>query len=778
MKRATSTRPRYGRLLRLPSVRTAALTGAATLTAAVVTGAVGPWWVAAPVLAAGAGAGALALRREKARLAVETHLVRALLASYEGARAAAGTGTVPGLTGEVPTEALPGGVTRIDAPSWPDAVHALGYVMARDRGFQLDLLRRTAAGRLAEVWGRTALPADRHYRGLDLAGAADRALAALEEPERELLAAFTAGVNAAQERLGPPFESRFLSYRPEPWTPRDSLLIELFMFHALSWNEQGKRAEAVIRRALPPHVAGFFLPGDTLERPALPDDLGSHRAPQEVTGEFVSTGRAVAGSNCWIRGGADGPVLACDPHLSLTMPNLLYEVDLGWPGHRLRGLAAAGLPAVLTGTNGHVVWGVTNLSADILDLVPADGQDGEPVTTTERIRVRGRRDDELVEVTRVAGMPVSSRPLLGQSVALRWTGYDPRSCDLKFARLARAASVEESIRILDDAEGLALNVLVADTGGRMAHLATGLLPRRAAGAPDTVLGDLTGPERPRLVDPEAGLLVSANDAAFPEKPLRIGYDLDPGYRARRIRGVLAQDPRPTPRSMRALQHDTDAELYLPYRDLAVQALGDDEPAGLLASWDGTADADSRAFGILVRFREVLAQRVLAPYLATCRDLDPAFVYAFRTVDRPLLEIVESKDPSFLPREEEDGGWPRFLADCARQALAELADATPDGNVPAWGDLNAVGLNHPMEGLVPWAGPLLGMPATPQGGALHSVRTCVPGFSAVGRAVLTPGADGFVEFDLPAGQSGHPLSPHFADRQKNWSTTFLPQNSSS
>ncbi|MGH3659013.1 MAG: penicillin acylase family protein, partial [Micromonosporaceae bacterium] len=83
-------------------------------------------------------------------------------------------------------------------------------------------------------------------------------------------------------------------------------------------------------------------------------------------------------------------------------------------------------------------------------------------------------------------------------------------------------------------------------------------------------------------------------------------------------------------------------------------------------------------------------------------------------------------------------------------------------------LNAVGLRHPMEALAPWSAALIGVAPRPQPGALHVVRTCVPGFGSAGRAVLAPGPDGFAAVDLPGGQSGHPLNPHFADRHEEWS----------
>lgn len=724
MTTCAAHQPRRLRLLRLPSVRAVSVLVALTFAAACAAVLISPLWTVAPM--AGVGCTVWYLRRNRARIAVETALARALLASVPACRDDV---AVPGLDADVRATVTGDGVTRLDAASWLDAVRGLGYVMARDRAFHLDLVRRTASGRLAEVWGRGAVPADRHYRQLGLARAAQRAVDTLDAPERELLTAFADGVNASFAHDGPPFEARFLSYRPEPWTVADSLLIALFLFHALSWHEPGRRAEAVIRRALPADVAAFLLPAGPDVVPA-----GLSRGA-DVPSAVVAVDGAVAGSNCWVRTGPGGPVLACDLHLPLLLPNLLYEVDLRWPDGMVRGLATPGLPVVLTGGNGHLVWGVTNLSADVLDLVSA----GHETTTTEHLRVRGGAHVP-VEVTLDGDLPVLPKPLLGDRVAAAWTGFDPRACDLRFQRLAAATTVGEGIAILDAADGIALNVLLADGDGRAAHLATGLLPHR-----------------PRLVDPPSGVLVSANDAALPGPP--IWYDADPGHRARRIRQVLADTGDATPEVMRALQHDTDAALYRPYRDLAVAA--DPSMVALLARWDGKAGAGSRAFPVLVRLRQLLAERVLAPFLAACRELDPEFRYPFRDVDRPLLAILSTQDPALLPPGATD--WPGLIAECVNEARGR--------RLPAWGRVNAVGLSHPLTGLAPWAERLLGVAARPQQGALHSVRTCVPGFGAAGRAVLTPGAG---TFELPAGQSGHPLSPHFADRHPAWLRSGTPR----
>ncbi|HVB41300.1 MAG TPA: penicillin acylase family protein [Streptosporangiaceae bacterium] len=766
-------RPRYLRLWRLPSVRVAGTAIAVVAVAvAALTATPAPPVAWAAVLAVGVLAVGGYLFRCRARVAMEARMVRALLQARVGCPGAV---EVPELSEQVRAEVLSNGVTRIQAGCWPDAVRALGYAMARDRGFQMDMLRRMASGRLAEVWGKTALPSDLAYRPLGLAAAATRAAAALDTPEASLLSAFSAGVNAAFEQHGHAFECRFLSYRPRPWTAEDSLQVALFLFHSLSWNETAKRAEAVTRQVLPAAIADFFLPAPPGEAPPLPERLAALRADGDAAAGVVAVDRATVGSNCWVLGGPGAPVLACDLHMALTMPGLLYEVDLAWPGGRLRGLAAAGLPVVLSGSNGHLVWGVTNLNADVLDLV--DVGEGMPpeglITRTERIRVRGRPDASL-KVTSRGTMPVLPSPLPPGRAAVRWTGHDERCCDLKFQRLAHAASVAEGVSVLEDAQGMALNVLLADQAGHMAHLATGLIPRRPAGTADGEHSHLDGKERPRLIDPPDGMLVSANDAALPEQPFRIGYDPDPGHRARRVRELAAGSPK-TISAMRKLQRDEAAGLYLPYRELAVSALAgrDDDLAGLLARWDGTAGTQSRAFSVLVRLRQLLASQVLSPYLAACREHDARYQYPYRCVDRPLLAILGRKDPSLLQRGGQAAGWEAFIADCAKRAVAELEQATGRPGPPAWGRLNRVSLNHPMEQLAPWAAPLLGIAARSQPGALHSVRACAPGFGAAGRVVLSPGPDGFAAFELPGGQSGHPLSSHFANRHEEWSSVAPP-----
>jgi penicillin G amidase len=164
--------------------------------------------------------------------------------------------------------------------------------------------------------------------------------------------------------------------------------------------------------------------------------------------------------------------------------------------------------------------------------------------------------------------------------------------------------------------------------------------------------------------------------------------------------------------------------------------------------------------------QVLAQQVLGRYLAVGRNHDPAFQFPFEWADAPLLAILHANAPTLLPPDGQRHGRNRFVAECAQRAAAELVAMSGGSQLPTWGELNQVGMVHPLVRLAPWARALLGVRPQPQAGSLHTVRTCVPGFAAVGRAVLPLGGEPV--FELPGGQSGHPLSRHFDDRHGVWS----------
>ena len=365
---------------------------------------------------------------------------------------------IPGLTASVTVVRDAHGVPHLRAASLDDLLLAQGFVTASDRLFQMDLLRRHAAGTLAEILGPSLLSHDRLQRTLQIRATADRALAALPPDQRHQLEEFAAGVNAsiARQSAHLPIEFRILRYRPAPWTPRDSLLVELSMFQDLTSSFPAKIARESLLARLPPEqqadlaadlfpvgswrdhppsvppVPDLSQPGPLIEDIPLDESQARLNSPQAAQPTFAglaaaievyathsqSCGACTPGSNNWVVSGAHTasgkPLLSNDMHLTETIPGIWYETDLEVPASdaaarsfHVAGVTIPGLPFITVGHNDHIAWGLTNLGADVQDVyverLRGDRQrqqflatDGtwQPVAhVAETINVRGRKPE-------------------------------------------------------------------------------------------------------------------------------------------------------------------------------------------------------------------------------------------------------------------------------------------------------------------------------------------------------------------------------------------------
>jgi penicillin amidase len=327
-----------------------------------------------------------------------------------------GSIAVNGLAAKVIIQRDARGVPYIHASSLDDLVFAQGFVTAQDRLWQMDLLRRHAAGELAEILGRTALAHDRLQRTLQLRTAADSAYATLPPDQKHWLQVYAAGVNASisaqQDHL--PVEFRLLGYRPAAWSPRDSMLVELAMFQDLTTEFPAKLGREALAAHLPPdliadlyptgswrdHPPGQLIPDLTAPQPEIKDvpldesqsklDKPDHAPTAAIpAADLLALEQTLAlfhtpcpdcipGSNEWAVSGshtASGkPLLSNDMHLALAVPGLWYEADLEATDPSLptefhaAGVTLPGTPFIIVGHNQHVAWGFTNLGADVQDI--------------------------------------------------------------------------------------------------------------------------------------------------------------------------------------------------------------------------------------------------------------------------------------------------------------------------------------------------------------------------------------------------------------------------
>jgi penicillin amidase len=721
-----------------------------------------------------------------------------------------GQTTMKTLTAPVTVKADALGVPSIAGQNREDALRALGFLHARDRLFQMELIRRKMAGRLAEVFGEAALPLDQQQRIFGFLPAARAMFARLPEDQKQAVNAYVEGVNRGMADLPvlPP-EFLALGIRPEPWHAEDSLLVALSMFQTLSSQEQDERMLTVMAQALPPELVAFLTPdtdqyttvlmgGSQSRRPATDIPKAAWAALDRSPPAYAQVDALgpVAGSNNWAVGGRrtrDGrAMVANDMHLDLGVPNIWYRAEIHFAGTHLAGITLPGLPLLVAGSNGHIAWGFTNVDADTLDLISLelDAENPDRYRTPmgwQRFEVRGEtigvKDARpvTISVRSTVWGPVLPEPLMGKPVAVRWTALEPAAIDFGMLDLFKTDTLEATMEVMNRSGGPNQNVALADDQGHIGWTLLGRFPLRQgfdgsatrswANGNNQWTGFIPPAEMPRLIDPAQGYLATANNRTIgSEYPYAIAHNQANGYRAFRISQQLAQLSAADEQAMLAVQMDTTSELFEFYRELVLELAGPDSEAGrYVAAWNGRMDGDSLGMPLLWSFRDRLAGAVFAPVVARCRAVDPGFRFGWRNLETPMRKLLEARLPETLP-DTRYPDWTAFLRHVLEQSVSDLKAKFPDQPLAqiAWGSYNRTPIQHPFSRKMPWLAGLLDMPAVDNGGcAGFCVRIIGARHGATERMVVSPGhpEDGILH--MPGGQSGHPLSDHYRDQQQAW-----------
>ena len=290
-----------------------------------------------------------------------------------------GEAAIPGLASSVSVDIDQDGVPRVHAGSEADAVAALGYLHARERMFQMELMRRAASGELSELAGAATLPIDRLMRTLGVRRAAEADLAGLDAGTRAMLESYSRGVNAWIAAQGRFAAEEFLPFgAPKPWEPVDSLLWAKTMGLYLSGNYREELARLSLSATLSPAAIDALWPDSpgsghpeaSLSDPALAD--AARRLADMLPSFPAPFTLPSSASNEWAVDGAHSatgaPLLAGDPHLGFSLPSIWYLARLEWPGHVLAGATAPGVPFLVIGHNGRIAWTFTTTGADVQDV--------------------------------------------------------------------------------------------------------------------------------------------------------------------------------------------------------------------------------------------------------------------------------------------------------------------------------------------------------------------------------------------------------------------------
>lgn len=767
-----------------------------------------------------------------------------LLDPFHGAWAAAApsrTGALPDLEAAIPNLTAPvevrydrRGVPHLFAATEADAIRALGFVVARDRLFQLETQSRAGAGRLAEWAGPAALAVDQETRRLGLPASAESHLAALAPGSRAaaLLAAYADGVNAWIDQLRPadrPVEYRLLGRSPERWSPVNTMHLFARMGFTLAFGASERSHAQAAARVGAAAADALFPVHSPIVEPIQPNGSGRPRddfrplpppGPPDPAAKPVAAlmGRPPAGddealrafaSNNWAvaprRTAAGRALLAGDPHLEMTLPSIWYEVHLVVPGVLdVQGVTIPGAPGVIIGFNRDVAWSFTNTGADVLDVY-REAVDDPAAPTRYRLdggwraietRVetyRGKRGEVLaVDTLRFTHRGPMSRGDDGTWTSMRWTVLAPVLSQTVFLDAARARSARELLDIMAGGYGApAQNMIAADRAGMIAIRSTGHFPirppgRRGYAVQDGSLSanDWTGfwpVERyPQSFDPAQGFLASANQQPLDprERPEYLGLDPDfEPWRALRINRLLRADSAVTPETMRRWQTDPGserAERFVPWFLAAARARQ--------ASGQATPVLDSAAAWLSAWDRQYLPDDEHAVlFEAAMRQLpgrtwDELLDENGRRVATPSSGVLLG-----LMQEPSSAWWD----DRRTPGVVEDRDAVLSAALEAAHDSLTARFGPPGGGRWRWGirgatrvMHLLGLPAFSErdvavrGGPGTLNPASAGGFGPSWRMVVELGDSVRAWATYPGGQSGNPFSTRYADRLALWRTGAL------
>jgi penicillin amidase len=750
-------------------------------------------------------------------------------------------GSLPRYEGEIVAPALDAAVTAerdalgsvtVRAGSRHDAIWTLGYVQAQERFFEMDLLRRRASGELAELFGATALPADRTARAHRMRARMQAQYAALPPAQRATIDTYRDGVNAGLAALSVrPFAYLLMRSTPVAWRSEDTLLVVAAMAFTLN-DAENKRELAFtrMRAALPDSAFRYLIAsgggwdapieGADLVWPEPPPsaDLDLHALDPHLLRPTDTSAERAPGSNSFVVAGklAGGAALvANDAHLDLRVPSLWFRVRLIYPDPRraggsidISGAGLPGMPAIVIGSNGKVAWSFTNAYIDTADWVrvmrdPADRgryrtADGWASISrqTETIHVHGAPDATLdVEETRWG--PIVATDTDGTSLALAWTAQQPGALDVDLGRMDEAGTVDEAVAIAQASGIPPQNLLVGDSAGNIAWTIAGRIPKRIGGFDPALPSDwsqagtgwdgwLDAGDVPVVSNPSGQRLWTANQRVVGDAALATlgdaGYDV--GARARQIRDDLRARQDFAPADMLDIQLDDRALFLERWKDLLKREL-DRAPAsalnermkGILGEWNGKASIDSVAYRLVRAWRNEVSDSVLDGFAAAVRRTFPDFALPkMALVENAVWKLLEQRPLHLLPPGYAD--WDALLIACAERSAGNL-DKQPGGLAArTWGERNTMHIAHPLSRALPaFIARGLDMPYQPLPGDINMPRVQGPAFGASERFAVSPGDEAHGYFMMAGGQSGHPLSPYYGAGHQDWAegkpTPFLP-----
>jgi len=717
-----------------------------------------------------------------------------------------------GLTAPVEIRRDSFGTPYIIAQNEHDLFFAHGYLQAVDRLFQLDGIRRIPQARTSEMTGSNLLDMDTMFAEIGLDRAAKKSLEILSDDSRAMLEAFSDGVNAYVNECGDslPLEFTMLGYKPEPWTPYDSLCAMRLVGWWLSLGMDRELFFDGLVSAYGKDIADRLYPGIPSRaklvekiKPGLPKAIEKHPLDKFRFYKNREFRQSVhRGTNLWVVSGSKTksgkPILANDPHIELFSPAIWYEVGLSCPEWTSVGVVFPGLPITLIGTNGKIAWGAASF--------PADSQDIYREKVNPENKNQYKYDDKWLdyeihkyllkpkgdksfpyEVLESIHGPVVSRDE-DENLALRWTGFQQSDDIICFKRAVKSSNIKEFHEAFRDFRMMPQHFMAFDLDTDITHVMAGSIPVR-----DGFTGDLPNPgweskfewsgflpydQTPWLINPSEGFLNNSNN--YPEcfKNFDLGINFPIPTRSDRTREILSPGDDFTVDDMRAMQVDVLNPIARDILPLMLSKLdGLDissfkNEVDMLRKWDYREAPDSIEATIYNRWWIELPKHIfskLGIYSLVYRDSVDQCTLA-------MIELMRDAVKSPLWNWLELGSEMDFKLKCLvslQLAVRSLEkDYGVDRNLWEWGKVHKIHFAHPSKVSVLLDGGSYGV-----GGSRFTILVSHYFPSTGFESTFGPSYRFIATIDernrivaksvLPPGNWAAPLSPHFKDQAQMW-----------
>ncbi len=727
--------------------------------------------------------------------------------------------TVPGITKPVDIIRDSYGMPHIYAQTDADAYFAVGYCMAQDRLFHMDLMRRAARGKLAEILGKDLVPVDRFFRTITAGKSFEEIAAAYKHETISAAKAYAAGVNYfIKHHKGPlALEFTILGYEPEPWQPSDAVAIQYVMAADLNTAFTVEMLHAAVIEKVGEKMAQEIFPDYAEGYPLIiPQGLAALEFLKtlNLAREIRSTEGGGA-SNSWVVSGkkstTGGPILANDPHLGHRVPGIWYEAHIVSPSMNVSGALLPGIPFVIIGANEHVAWGFTNVMADDADFYlekinPANPDQyefmgrWEDMTIKEgvikvkdadnvKFKVRLTRHGPIIDEINKYKEPKNT------ALAMRWTAYEVLHAT-PFYYLNTARSVDDIEKAAEHFKCPGQNWVYADDKGNIGYWAAVAIPIRDGFSGAVPVPGWDGKhewkgyvptrQQPHLKNPARGWIATANNKHVGDDyPYPISHYYAMPDRFVRIEEMITAKQKFDTQDFAKMQVDFYVVLAKEWVPMMLEALSakqfsekEKKAIAALKNWNFVAGTEDIAPAVFHATINEMVKNIFKKRLG--EDLYGQYLKNKDVVFNAMRNLIAAGRSSWFddPDTAEVEGINDIIDKSFTEAIVYL-DEKMGSKVDdwKWGKLHTLTLYHPFGKSSSLMGYFMNIGPYPMGGSIATVNPQPYKLTEPWEGYHGASLRYIVDFAnrknsrrvIPAGISGNFMSPHYDDQAELWRT---------